>query len=270
MSSNRIVSRIGAIAVAIAIGAVGFASPASAQGTVLQRPIGDFVAAQGTVVPPPPGFTANFVGWIGRTGPHEDLTRIMTFDYAGLDAAAVGLPAPEMAGTVTERPLANGWTNVKVTLRTRNELAYVHECGVPIPTNACPAGDLLFGLTPPEAAADPGQAAYGSSLFEIEYDVNRAPGAPMEDLIRMFFGCPDFPNGCIAPWLGYDAAPLFVAFTGSAEGPLREASGCPEGTSGRASTVQTGLIRAAIHNGFKGALADAFPAEWVEIRPECQ
>lgn len=257
MSRGRIVARIAALASAIALGMLWSSSSARAQGTVLQRPIEDFVAAQGTL-PAPPGFTANFIGWIGRTGPHEDLTRIMTFDYAGLDAAAAGLPAPEIGGTVTERPLANGMTHVKVLLRTRNELAYVHACGAPIPGNPCPAGAILFGLTPAEAAGNPGGAAYGSSLFDVEYQVARAPGAPMEDLIALFFG-----------GLPYDSLPLFAGFTGSADGPLRAASGCPEGTLGRASAVQTGLILAAIHNGFTGALGDAFPAEWVEIRPEC-
>ena len=118
---------------------------------------------------------------------------------------------------------------------------------------------MLFGLTPAEAAADPAGAAYGSSVFEIEYNVSRPLGDPMEDLIAAFF-----------TGLPYDFVPLLVAFSGgSADGPLRAASSCPEGTSGRAWTVQTGLIRAAIHNAFKGALVDAFPAEWVEIQPEC-
>jgi len=257
MRSSWIASRIAALAMGIAMGILGNASTASAQGTVLQRPIEDFVDAQGTM-PAPPGFTANYIGWIGRTGPKEPLTRIMTLDYAGLDAAAVGLAPPEMRGTVTERPLANGQTNVKVTLRTRNELAYVHQCAPPIPGNVCPAGAVLFGLTPPEAAADPAGAAYGSSVFEIEYNVSRPLGDPMEDLIALFF-----------TGLPYDSLPLFVAFSGGGDGPLRADSGCPEGTSGTAWTVQTGLILAGIHNGFRGALGDAFPAEWVEIRPEC-
>lgn len=263
MRSSWMVSRIGAIAVTIAVGASGVAS---AQGTVLQRPIQDFVAAQGQF-PPPPGFTANFVGWIGRAGPKEDLSRIMTIDYAGLDAKAVGLPAPQIAGSVIERPLRNGQTNVKVTLRTRDALSYVHECAAPIPGNPCPAGDISFGISALElmGGADPSAAAYGSSLFQIEYNVSRALGAPMEDLIQMFFG--GLPP---VPPLPYDALPLFVGFSGGARGPLRSASGCPEGTSGQAWTVQTGLIGAAIHNGFKGALVDAFPAEWVEILPECE
>jgi hypothetical protein len=254
MSSSWIASRIVAAALGIAMGASGYASTAAAQGTALQRPIEDFLAAQGSGTPPP-GFTANFIGWVGRTGPKADLSRIMTLDYAGLDAAAVGLPLPEMRGSVTERPLASGMTNVKVTLRTRDALAYVHRWDGPAPI---PPGPVLFGLTPPEAAADPAGAAYGSSILDVDYNVARAPGGPMEDLILLFFG-----------GLPYDSLPLFVSFSGSADGELRAASGCPEGTSGRAWTVQTGLILAGIHNGFKGALGDAFPAEWVEIRPEC-
>ena len=257
MSSKWILSRIALLAVGIAMGIAGNASTASAQGTALQRPIGDFLAAQGSG-PPPPGFVASYISWLGRTGPKEDISRVMTLDYAGLDAAAVGLPLPNMQGSVTERPLANGQTNVRVTLRTSHELGTIHACLPPTMDNPCPTGGILFGLTPAEAAADPEQAAYGSSLFEIEYNVARAPGAPMEDLIALFF-----------TGLPYDSLPLFVAFSGSADGELRAASGCAEGTAGRAWTVQTGLILAAIHNGFDGALADAFPAEWVEIKPTC-
>ena len=257
MKTRRITIRLAALAVGFTISMFGSAAPASAQGAVLQRPIGDFIIAQGTQ-PVPPGFTASFIGWLGRMGPHADISGIMTLYYAGLDAAAVGLPAPEISGTVTERPLANGTTNVKVSLRTRNELAYVHNCGAPTPDNNCPAGAVVFGLTPAEAATNPGGAAYGSSLFEVEYNVARAPGTPMEDLMQLFFG-----------GLPYDSLPLFVGFTGSANGRLRAASGCAEGTVGRASTTQTGLILAGIHNGFSGALVDAFPAEWLEIRPNC-
>ena len=257
MRTNRIPTHMALLALSGAIANFAGPAPASAQGTVLQRPIQDFVVAQGTL-PAPPGFTANFIGWIGRTGPKEDLTTIMTFDYAGLDAASVGLPAPRIRGTVIERPLANGGTNVKISLQTSKELAYVHACAAPIPGNPCPAGAVLFGLTPAEAAADPPAAAYGSSNFQVEYNVARPPGAPMEDLIALFFG-----------GLPYDSLPLMVAFAGSANGPLRAASGCPEGTAGRASATQTGLILAGIRNGFRGALVDAFPAEWVDIRPEC-
>ena len=253
MDAKRLTTRLTVIAAASAASLFGGTAPAGAQGTVLQRPIEDFLVAQGTL-PTLPGFATNFISWTGRSGPKEDVTRVMTLDYAGLDAASVGLPAPELHGTVTERPLASGMTNVRVSLRTRNELAYVHECA----GDGCPIGAVLFGLTPTEAAADPGGAAYGSSLLEVEYEVARAPGAPMEDLIALFFvGLP------------YDSLPLFAAFTGSADGPLRAASGCAEGTTGRASTTQTGLILAGIHNGFRGALGDAFPAEWVDIRPEC-
>jgi len=270
MRSSRIVSRTGAVALGIAVGAVGISATASAQGRTLQRPIGDFIAAQGSL-PAPEGFTANFIGWIGKEppGPPDGaLTGIMTLDYAGLDASAVNdafgpgtVREPKIDGAVVERELPGGQTNVKVRIRTRDELAYVHHCADPTDTNVCPAGEVAFGVSAEEllAGADPERTAYGSSSFELEYNVSRPPGDPMEDLIALFF------DG-----LAYDSLPIAVTFSGSAEGELREPSGCPEGTLGRAWTVQTGLILAGIHNGFKGALGDAFPAEWLEIRPECQ
>ena len=266
MHAKSFTLRLTLLAAATSAALLGSATSALAQDGLLQRPIGDFLAAQVPSWPAPPGFSANYVGWIGRSGPKEPLTRIMTIDYAGLDATAVGLPQPAFSGSVVERPLGNGQTNVKVNLRTRNALAYVHNCAAPIPGNACPAGDIVFGFSALELAqgADPSQAAFGSSVFQIEYNVSRASGAPMENLIQMFFGGTD-----PVPPLGYDALPLFVGFSGGADGPLRAASGCAEATSGSAWTVQTGLIGAAIHNGFNGALADAFPAEWVELRPEC-
>jgi hypothetical protein len=145
--------------------------------------------------------------------------------------------------------------------RIQEELAYVHQCGPAVPGNICPAGEVSFGVSAEElkAGANPAAAAYGSSSLELNYNVSRPPGEPMEDLIALFFG-----------GLDYDSLPLAVTFSGRADGELRAASGCPEGTPGRAWTVQTGLILAGIHNGFKGALGDAFPAEWLEIRPECQ
>jgi hypothetical protein len=257
MRPSRMLSRSAVIAVTIGIGAAGMASSAGAQGKLIARPIGDFISAQGKVIPPPAGFSANFIGWIGKEppGPPDGaLTGIMTLDYAGLDAAAVNaargagtVPVPTIAGIVIERALASGQTNVKIRLETTNELAYIHHCGVPIPdVNICPAGEVAFGVSAEEleAGADPARAAYGSSRFGIEYNVSRPPGAPMEDLIQLFFG-----------GLAYDSLPITVTFSGSAEGELRAPSGCPEGTPGRAWAVQTGLIAAGFHSGFKGALA---------------
>ena len=106
---------------------------------------------------------------------------------------------------------------------------------------------------PPEEVAEGAEAALGDSTFEVVYVVDRAQGGPMEDLIDVAFTG----GGSL----------LFASFFATADGTFREASGFGEGAPGRASVQQTGLILPGIHNGFKGALSDAFPAEWIDMHP---
>src|SRR5262249_13012047 len=92
---------------------------------------------------------------------------------------------------------------------------------------------------------------------------NTAPGAPLPDLVCINKG-PGCPNVADCP-AGFEID--FFSVNASATGPLHaEADLGPEGSAGRLDVVQTGLIKPAINNGFKGALSDAFPAERVDLR----
>jgi hypothetical protein len=111
--------------VALAVGlTTGFDSaPALAQNATQTRPITAFVDAQGTFCFPdgmggcltfvPP--VANFIGWTDRAR-----NRALSVDYAGLvDDFFGGALGTTTAGTVTERPLADGRAEVTVVLHTR-------------------------------------------------------------------------------------------------------------------------------------------------------
>jgi len=81
---------------------------------------------------------------------------------------------------------------------------------------------------------------------------NTAPGDPLPDLVNAFI------LGNALP--GRELRTL--GFNSSGDGPLRAAAGVPDGTPGRCSVIQTGLFM----THFKGATADGFPAERVDLR----
>src|SRR5262245_51220364 len=255
MRSSRTVSRI--VGLGMAIGMFGSTSSAWAQRGTLTRPIGDWLAAQGSCQTPP-GFSTNYISWTGRrVQPDGPLDRVATMDYAGVDARLIadsGGPAlpTRITGTVIERVISVDppLTNVTVKVVARSALSYANE----FDSSTGTTGDLFFGTTPQDVinGADP---ALGNCTLEAEYVAPRAPGGPMEDLFAGLFGlaCPN-------------PVPLdlrFVRFAGNADGE------CRDGSASLLNVTQTGLVAAAIHNGFQGALGDAFPAEWVELRPEC-
>lgn len=195
-----------------------------AQGPAVQRPIEEFVAAQGThcigeepdcwlIIEPLP----NFVGWFSYSP-----DRAASVDYAGLVDAYWGKPfGTTMSGSVTERPLPDGRAEVNVRLHTENALTWV-----------AAGGDfnnpLLFGQRYTEAPDDWAGAALGESLLQIRF-INTAVGAPLPDLIQLFFFAEE----------GQEV--LFVSFKARADGTLREAYGVPDGTPGRVQVNQTGL-----------------------------
>jgi hypothetical protein len=190
----------------------------------VQRPIEDFVEVQGTfcigvepdcwfIIDPLP----NFVGWCSYAP-----DRCASVDYAGVVDDYWGGPfGTTMRGKVTERPLPDGRAEVNVRLHTANALTWVVE------------GDdfnntVLFGQRFTVKPDDWAGAALGESLLQVKF-INSAPGAPLPDLIQLFF----FPEE--------DQEILFVSFKARADGTLREAFGVPDGTPGRVQVTQTGL-----------------------------
>jgi hypothetical protein len=243
------------------IGNLGPAPVQAAQDPSGQRPISDFLDAQGTTmvfntpVPDQLGL-ANNPSLSNSAKPPP--FRFALFDYAGLAndyLTSHGYPSLGTItdGTITERPLADGRAEVSVILHTTNALAWAsNPLPDPLGPNANPtlfgsrAADVLTGAT----------AALGDSVLQVVFN-NTAPGAPLPDLVN---------------WLSLgNALPgqelVFLAFRGTATGPLHADAlpGVGEGTPGLCLVVQTGLFMKSFNPKSRPG-KDAFPAELVELR----
>jgi hypothetical protein len=212
------------------------------------RPLSDFLGAQGTTsvfAAPLP----DYIAW--SDGAHG---MMMSLDYAGLAEAwtmtesggAVSY-GTTITGSISEHPLADGRADVHITLHIHDALGYVVAFDA---VSGPDFSDIRFGRLAPAALAAH-DAALGDAEMEIRL-INTAPGAPIPDLVDAFI-------------LGNAQAGQelrFIRINGQATGALRAASGFPEGASGRAAVVQTGVLQA----GFHGAVGDGFPVERVTLR----
>ena len=224
-----------------------------AQAKATQRPIEEFIDAQGTYcvddgaggcflfVPP----LENFVGW---SDPAQEL--FASVDYAGLantwlkeqSSGAVDLNTA-FIGNVTERLLADGRAEVIVNLSTRNALTWV------VDGYDFTASPLLFGDRAPEVLTGAKPGLCDSHLL-VKF-INTAPGVPLPDLIQLLF----------APEIGQEL--LSLAMRCNAEGPLHEGfDDVEDGTPGRAIVLETGLFM----TGYHGAVADGFPVEKINLK----
>ncbi len=225
----------------------------------VQRPLSDFLSAQGTVsvfnccAPMVP----DYIGWTRPFSTPAADQRLALVDYAGVGnnwLVANGYPSlgTTISGSISERPLADGRAEVTVILHAKNALAYAVTYDLAGPINQNQLNPLLFGYRPQDLLANASfQPALGESHFKAVFK-NPAPGAPMPDVVDAFV------LGNAAP--GQEA--VSFAFNATATGQLHAASGFPEGTSGKLAIVQTGLFM----THFMGATADGFPAEIVELR----
>jgi len=219
----------------------------------VQRPIQDFVDAQGTFclddgmggcflfVPPLDNF-------LGTSDPAKGI--IAAIDYAGLadkwitDASGGSITfGTTFSGSVTETPLADGRAEVHVVLHTRNALTW----GAAGDGSDFAGAPLLFGHRAPDVLAGE-DAALGDNTMQAKF-INTAPGLPMPDLLQLFFD----------PQPGQEV--VWLMFRGHAAGTLRAAFGVPDGTPGRLTDIQNGLFM----TGFMGAVSDGFPAERINI-----
>jgi hypothetical protein len=241
----------------LTIGNLGPAPVQAAQDPTVQRPISDFLDAQGTTMvfnTPVP----DQIGWANNPALSKSQMpppfRFALFDYAGLAndyLISQGHSSLDTTtdGTITERPLADGRAEVSVILHTTNALTWASN---PVPDpNATPtlfgnrAADVLNGATP----------ALGDSVLQVKFN-NTAPGAPLPDLVNAF----QLGNALPGQEL------VFLAFRGTATGPLHALAGLgPEGTPGLCLVVQTGLLMKSFNPKSRPG-ADAFPAELVELR----
>jgi hypothetical protein len=235
--ARRIVSA--AFALGVCVGS------ASAFAGTTHRPISEFVAAQGTFcfddgaggcvlfVPP----VANFVGF---TDTVHNLG--ISCDYAGLsDDPLGGALGTSFSGSISERTVQDGSVIITVHLKTSNALVYVIPFDPTDPSNQFGENELLFGtrVTDVQAGAQP---ALGSCKLDLEF-TNSAPGLPIPDFEQLIF----------APEAGQSL--LSVTFEGTANGQFAD------GSPGKVHVIERGIF----DNGFHGAVADGFPAEFINL-----
>lgn len=211
-----------------------------------QRPISDFISAQGSTslfFPPFP----DFIAWANN----NPQTRFAAVDYSGLIAEYLqnhGGPTlgTTVSGTVTERALTDGRAQVTVTLHVTNAMSWA--TGLP--------GDIVsdppqFGYRQQDLLADPSLTP-GLSIADMKVVFkNDAPGAPLPDLVNAFI----LGNGTAGQEL------VSLMFRSNGFGPLHAPFGVNEGTPGRLVVTQTGIFM----THFGGATADGFPAERVDL-----
>ena len=199
---------------------------------------------------PPLLFVPPIANFLGASDPDQQL--LASVDYAGLaDAWSGGALGTTFAGSVIERPLADGRALVKVLLRTGNALTWVVD-------NSDGSNDfngpLLFGNRAPEVV-DGAEPALGASFYQIEF-INTAPGDPLPDLLQIVF----FPEE------GQEV--LRTHLTNRAKGPLTELFGVPDGTPGLETGEQVGLLSNPNCDDADSpsAVADCYPVEKIKLR----
>lgn len=255
---NQLIRRVHGrgFALVAAVAVIGLVGPAIAQAG--ERPLSDFLNAQGTTSffwPPFP----DYLGWtnnstlVSSSGKSLQC-RFAGIDYAGLSAKYlqdhIGLDlGTTVSGSVHERPLADGRAEVSVSLHTTNAVSFAQTCDNFGPGNPSAFGeqqtDLLLNRF-----LEPGLSMVN---FMVVFK-NTAPGAPLPDLVCLNLG------GCTP---GFELVSLYIRANGS--GPLHYSSGFEEGTPGHLVVTQTGIFRPAAFTSPKSRISyDGFPAERVD------
>lgn len=231
---------------------VALIAPGAAQ-AANQRPISDFVNAQGTFEGPlfvPP--IRNFVGW-----GDPDSGLFASVDYAGLaDLFITDFTEGAITfnttfdGKVTERPLRDGRTEVHVILKTSNALTWVFDTAdfpgdSDDPFNEVP---LVFGARVPEIL-EGAEPALGDSKLEIIFIHNQPVGGDLPDLIQLMF----------SPNEGEEIK--FVAFHSKTLGSLND----EEGTPARVMIQQKGITNPSGKDLFDPN-SGAFSVEFVKLK----
>jgi hypothetical protein len=156
----------------------GIPQAALAGATVTERPVADFVEAQGTFdlgvlfLPPVP----NFFSFVD---PNSGLN--LSIDYAGLaNATCNGVAGTTFAGRIKERALPDGRAEVTVELFTMDAMTFVAVGDIV-------SGPVIFGVRWQDAGGGcvlNGTPVLGSSMLKMTF-INTAPGAPLPDLIQL-------------------------------------------------------------------------------------
>lgn len=240
--------------VAVAFAALTVGATALADGRARQRPLSDFLSTQGSMsiyippVPdywgwtaPPPGVKTPASSYVGGNS--------ASCDYAGLaNAWLIANGGPDLgtsvSGKVTERSLSDGRILVHVQLHTTDALVFGMRITAP-DFGDFATDPLIFGARAQDVLAG---ATPGIGECNAQFIWKQSPGALVD--YNHPFGDPNFEF-------------VSLSFRAHATGPLTELAGYgPDGTLGRLFIAETGFLRTS----FKGATADAFPAEIVEVR----
>ena len=248
---RKVMASLGLCTAAIAV--LMFSAGTFADGPARHLPLSAFLDTQGSqsvYIPPVP----DYWGWVApppgvkTPAPFSDYIggNSASCDYAGLAnewLIANGYPdlGTSYSGSVTTRSLSDGRMQVQVELHTANALTF----GMRIVTGDFATDPLIFGARAPDVLAG---ATPGIGECHASFAWKQTPG----------------------PLLDYnhtESDPNFemvnISFRANATGPLTALAGFgPDGTSGRLIISQTGFFRTT----FRGATADAFPAEFVEVR----
>lgn len=180
--------------------------PSAGSAQARQRPISDFVEAQGTYCGGPlAGFPGCKVeGPVGNLIAFQKYVdgyrRFVRVDFPGLldrYLASQGRPTvgTTWSGGITERPLDDGTAMVSVTLHTQNAPAWVrYNAWIDDGDGRWGPGDSL-GPSRWAWGANAAQLAAGAapSLVDVEFKlvfISPAMGAPMPDLYRFMFDPP--------------------------------------------------------------------------------
>ena len=169
-----------------------------------QRPIEDFVSAQGTFClsfatcdadPPCFLFVPPVENFIGLNDPVSLLAA--SIDYAGLADAWIsdqegGVSfGTEFSGSITEKSLHDGTDSVEVhvRLRTTNALTWAFECEITDDGLACDFENAMtiLGNRAPDVLAG-AEMALGDSFLRLKFVSHLGFGAPLPDLIQILFG----------------------------------------------------------------------------------
>lgn len=179
-----------------------FGNPADGRDVVRERPIEDFIEAQGTTAefyqgPYAPGLPDYAVGFTTADCPGEycqyPTSRIAVADYAGgankyLVKHGYGSLGTKTYGSITERSLSDGRAEVTVVLYTSNALTFAStfDYSLPSPPQSAETNTRLFGSSVQDLFRDPRRRpALGNSNLILIFK-NTKPGAPMPDLVQLF------------------------------------------------------------------------------------
>lgn len=172
--------------------------------TARERPIEDFIEAQGTANQflfyagaDAPHLRNYAVGFTTATCPGEfcqyPTSRIAVVDYAGgankyLERHGYGSLNTKTAGSITERVLPDGRAEVTVVLYTTNALTFVStfDYSLPSPPQSAETNTRLFGSSVQELFRDSSRRpALGNSSLILIFK-NPSLDAPMPDLVNLF------------------------------------------------------------------------------------